>query len=91
MSQKEEGVRQVSGEPRGRAGEPEQNPHRGTQSPQRLVLPQIRVETSPNACQGLDRCPSVPMYRDSAQSHASGCHFSLFYSFAFFLKTAEHL
>lgn len=41
VSQEEEGVRQVSGEPRGRAGEPEQNPHRGTQSPQRLVLPQI--------------------------------------------------
>lgn len=41
VSQEEEGVRQVSGEPRGRAGEPEQNPHRGTQSPKRLVLPQI--------------------------------------------------
>lgn len=44
MSQEEEGVCQVSGEPRGRAGESEQNPHRGTQSPQRLVLPQIRVK-----------------------------------------------
>lgn len=57
MSQEEEGVRQVSGEPCSRAGEPEQNPHRGTQSPQRLVLPQIRVEKSPNAWQGLDRSP----------------------------------
>lgn len=45
MSPEEKRVCQVSGEPRGRAGEPEQNPHRGTESPQRLVLPQIRVET----------------------------------------------
>lgn len=59
VSQEEERVRQVSGEPRGCAGKPEQNPHRGTQSPQRLVLPQIRVEKSPNACQVLDWCPSV--------------------------------
>lgn len=73
MPQEEEGVRKVSGEPRGCAGEPEQNPHRGTESPQRLVLPQIRVG---DTCQWLDRCPSVPVYRDSAQSHASGCHFS---------------
>lgn len=41
VSPEEKGVRQVSGEPRGRAREPEQNPHRGTESPQRLVLPQI--------------------------------------------------
>lgn len=41
VSQEEEGIRQVSGEPRRSAGEPEQDPHRGTQSPQRLVLPQI--------------------------------------------------
>lgn len=33
--------------------------------------------------------PSAPVYRDSAQSHASGCHAPLFYSLAFFLKTAE--
>lgn len=59
VSQEEERVRQVSREPCGCAGKPEQNPHRGTQSPQRLVLPQIRVEKSPNACQVLARCPSV--------------------------------
>lgn len=44
VSQEEKGVREVFGEPRGRTGEPEQNPHRGAQSPQRLVLPQIRIE-----------------------------------------------
>lgn len=44
MPPEEEGVREVSGEPRGRVREPKQNPHRGTESPQRLVLPQIRVK-----------------------------------------------
>lgn len=66
----EERVREVSGEPRGRAGKPEQNPHRGTESPQRLVLPQIRVEYT---CRWLDRWSPALVYRDSAQSHASGC------------------
>lgn len=89
MPQEEEGVCQVSGEPRGRAGKPEQDPHRGAQSSQRLVLPQIWVETSPVACQVLHMCLCVPAYRDSAQSHAPGCH-SSFSTLAFFLKTAEN-
>ena len=64
----------MSGEPCGRAGEPEQNAHRGTQSSQRLVLPQIRVAT-----EGL---PPVPMYRDLARSHPN----PLFYYFCFLFK-----
>lgn len=39
----EKGICQVSGEPCGRFGEPEQNAHRGTQGTQRPVLSQIRV------------------------------------------------
>lgn len=40
MPQEKEGVRQVSGEPRGRAGEPEQDPDRGAESAERPLLPQ---------------------------------------------------
>lgn len=46
VPQEEKGVRQMPGKPCGRAGKPEQNPYRRTQSPQRLVLSQIGVETS---------------------------------------------
>lgn len=47
MPSEEKGIRQVSGEPRGRFGESEQNTHRGTQSTQRPVLSQIRVTHQP--------------------------------------------
>ncbi len=47
MPSKEKGICQVSGEPCGRFGEPEQNSHRGTQSTQRPVLSQIRVMYHP--------------------------------------------
>lgn len=43
MSEEKEGVRPVSGEPRGRAGEPEQDPDRGAESPEGPLLPQGRV------------------------------------------------
>lgn len=43
MSEEKEGVCPVSGEPRGRAGEPEQDPDRGAESPEGPLLPQGRV------------------------------------------------
>lgn len=43
MSQEKERVRQVSGEPRGCAGEPKQDPDRGAESTERPLLPQGRV------------------------------------------------
>lgn len=49
MSQEKEGVRQVSGEPRGRAGEPKQDPDRGAESTEGPLLPQGRVAAPPGA------------------------------------------
>lgn len=43
MPQEKERVRQVSGEPCGRVGEPEQDPDRGAEGSQRPLLPQGRV------------------------------------------------
>lgn len=43
MSEEKEGVRPVSGEPRGRVGEPEQDPDRRAESPEGPLLPQGRV------------------------------------------------
>lgn len=40
MPQEKERVRPVPGEPRGRAGEPEQDPNRGAESTERPLLPQ---------------------------------------------------
>lgn len=43
VPQEKERVRQVPGEPRGRAGEPKQDPNRGAESTERPLLPQGRV------------------------------------------------
>lgn len=52
MSQKEERICQVFGEPRRCAGKPEQDSHRGAQSSQRHLLPQARIALT-NTAQGL--------------------------------------
>lgn len=55
MPQEKERVRQVSGEPRGRVGEPKQDPDRGAEGSERPLLPQGRVAAGSNAEKRLQR------------------------------------
>lgn len=69
MSQEKERVRQVSGEPRGRAGEPKQDPDRGAEITEGPLLPQGRVAAAVGGG-GLQVAP-VPAQKDSRTKTAS--------------------
>lgn len=65
MSQEKERVRQVSGEPRGCAGEPKQDPDRGAESTERPLLPQGRVAAGAGGG-GLETAP-VPAQKETPE------------------------
>lgn len=65
MPQEKERVCQVSGEPRGRAGEPKQDPDRGAESTERPLLPQGRVAAAVGGG-GLEMAP-VPAQKETPE------------------------
>lgn len=55
VSQEKEGVRQMSGKPRSRAGKPKQDTDRGAESTERHILPQSRVAAAAGALKTVQK------------------------------------